>query len=80
MPEELRKMNIVAGKATIEKLLGERAGGKERKGKLRLIREGIKRQYFQARSGPGDVRNFGLYGVLEMCICDICPTENGLWG
>ena len=45
----------MAGKATIERLVEERAVEKERKRKVRLIKEGIRRKYFQAGSGPGDV-------------------------
>ena len=41
---ELRDRNIVAGKATIEKLVHERAFEKERKRKVRLIKERIRRE------------------------------------
>ena len=45
MPEELKRMNVVAGKATIEKMLEERAGSEEKKRKIRLIDERIKRMW-----------------------------------
>ena len=43
VPRELRDkmVDIVAGKATIEKLVDERRFEKERKKKVRLIKEGI---------------------------------------
>ena len=28
---------------------------------MRLIKEGIRRKYFQQGSGPGDILNFGMY-------------------
>ena len=61
MPEELKKMNIVAGKATIEKMAEERAENEEKKRKIRLIDEGVKRKYFPKGSGPGETLNFGAY-------------------
>ena len=39
VPRELRDRNIVAGKATIEKLVEERAFEKERNRKVRLIKK-----------------------------------------
>ena len=61
VPRELRDRNIVAGKATIEKLVAERRFEKERKKKVRLIKEGIRRKLFQQGSGPGDILNFRMY-------------------
>ena len=43
VPREIRGGSIVAGKATIEKLVEERAFEKERNRKVRLIEEGIRR-------------------------------------
>ena len=60
VPRELRERNIVAGKVTIERLVEERVFEKERKKKVRLIKEGIRRKYFQQGSGPGDILNFGM--------------------
>ena len=51
----------MAGKATIEKLVEERAFEKERNRKVRLMKEGIRRKCFQKESGPGDILNFGMY-------------------
>ena len=63
VPRELRDkmVDIVAVKATIEKLVDERRFEKERKKKVRLIKEGIRRKFFQQGSGPGDILNFGMY-------------------
>ena len=61
VPRELRDRSIVAGKATIEKLVQERTFEKERNRKVRLIKEGIRRKYFQKDSGAGDILNFGMY-------------------
>ena len=51
----------MAGKATIEKPVEERAFEKERKKNVRLTKEGIRRKFFQQGSGPGDILNFGMY-------------------
>ena len=53
MPRESRERNIVAGEATIERLVEERAFEKERKRKVRLTEEGIRRKYFQQGSTWG---------------------------
>ena len=34
---------------------------KERKKKVRLTKEGVRRKFFQQGSGPGDILNFGMY-------------------
>ena len=80
VPRELRDRNIVAGKATIEKLVAERKFEKERTKKVRLIEEGIRRKFFQQGSGPGDILNFGIFlrfGDLE-CTFVILFMRNGL--
>ena len=72
---ELRDRNIVAGKATIEKLVEERAFEKERKKKVRLIKEGIRRKFFQQGSGLGYILNFGMYEGWRFGDVYIChPT------
>ena len=60
VPRELRDRNIAAVKATIESLVEERAFKKERKRKVRLFEEGIRRKFFQKESGPGDILNFRM--------------------
>ena len=75
VPRELRDKNIVAGKATIEKLVAERKFEKERKKKVSLIKEGIRRRYYQQGSGPGDILRGG---DLEMCTFVILRMGNGL--
>ena len=52
VPIELRDkmVDIVAGKTTIEKLVDKRRFEKERKKKVRLIKEGIRRKFFQQGS------------------------------
>ena len=69
----------MAGKATIERLVEERAFEKERKKKVRLIKEGIRSKFFQQGSGPGDILNFAMYedGGLGMCTFVIRLVENG---
>ena len=51
VPRELRDkmVDIVAGKATIEKLVDERRFEKERKKKVGLIKEGIRRKFLSTR-------------------------------
>ena len=71
VPSELRDRNIVAGKATIEKLVEERASEKERKKKVRLIEEGVRRKFFQQGSGLGDI-------LKGMCTFVIILMESGL--
>ena len=44
----------------------------ERKNKVRLMKEGIRRKFFQQGSGPGDILNFGMYEGWrfgDVCIC-----------
>ena len=78
-PRELRDRNIVAGKATIERMVEERAFEKERKKKVRLIKEGIRRKYFQQGSGPGDILNFGMYEGWRFGDVYICHPTYGEW-
>ena len=79
VPRELRDRNIVAGKATIEKLVEERTFEKERNRKVRLIKEGIRRKYFQKDSGPGDILNFGMYEGWRFGDVYICHPTHGEW-
>ena len=68
VPRELRDRNIVAGKATIEKLVEERTFEKERKKKVRLIKEGIR-----------DILNFGMYDGWRFGDVYICHPTYGEW-
>ena len=61
VPREFWDRNIVAERATIERLVEERVFEKETQKKVRLIKEGIRRKYFQQGSGLGDILNFGMY-------------------
>ena len=81
VPRELRDkmVDIVAGKATIEKLVDERRFEKERKKKVRLIKEGIRRKFFQQGSGPGDILNFGMYEGWRFGDVYICHPTYGEW-
>ena len=79
VPREPRDKNIVAGKATIEKLVDERRFEKERKKKVRLIKEGIRRRFFQQGSGPGDILNFGMYEGWRFGDVYICHPTCGEW-
>ena len=69
----------MAGKGTIERLVEERVVEKERKRKVRLIKEGIRREYFQAGSGPGDVLNFGMYEGWRFGDVYIGHPTHGEW-
>ena len=79
VPRELRDRNSVAGKATIEKLVAERVFEKERTRKVRLIKEGIRRKYFQKDSGPGDILNFGMFEGWRFGDVYICHPTYGEW-
>ena len=81
VPREVRDkmVDIVAGKATIEKLVDERRFEKERKKKVRLIKEGIRRKFFQQGSGPGDILNFGMYEGWRFGDVYICHPTYGEW-
>ena len=78
VPRELRDKNIVAVKATIEKLVDERRFEKERKKKVRLIKEGISCKFFQQGS-PGDILNFGMYEGWRFGDVYICHPTYGEW-
>ena len=81
VPREVREkmMDSVAGKETIEKLVDERRFEKERKKKVRLIKEGIRRKFFQQGSGPGDILNFGMYEGWRFGDVYICHPTYGEW-
>ena len=79
VPGELRDRNIVTGKAMIEKLVEERAFEKERKKKVRLMKEEIRRKFFQQGSGPGDILNFGMYEGWRFGDVYICHPTYGEW-
>ena len=59
MPEELGKMGIDVGKAGIERMEEERVKKMEKRRKVELIKDGIRRMYFKTEGGPGGVLNFG---------------------
>ena len=79
VPRELRERNIVAGKAAIERLVEERAFEKERKKKVRLIKEGIRRKFFPERECPGDILNFGMYEGWRFGDVYMCHPTYGEW-
>ena len=66
-------------KATFEKLVEERAFEKERKKKVRLIKEGVRRKSIQQGSGPGDILNFGMYEGWRFGVVYICHPTYGEW-
>ena len=57
----------------------ERALEKERKKKVRLIKEGIRRKYFQQGSCPGDILNFGMFEGWRFGDVYICHPTYGEW-
>ena len=75
----MRDGNSVAGKARIEKLVEERTFEKERKKKVRLTKEGIRRKFFQQGSGPVDILNFGMYEGWRFGDVYICHLPHGEW-
>ena len=77
-----RTANVVPSPTSflaIEKLVAERKFEKERKKKVRLIKEGIRRRFFQQGSGPGDILNFGMYEGWRFGDVDICHPTYGEW-
>ena len=63
MPEELGKMGIEVSKAGIERMWEEMVKKMEKRRKVELIKEGVRRKYFQAESGLVVVLNFRKYTV-----------------
>ena len=57
----------------------ERRFEKERQRKVRLIKEGIRRKFFQQGSGPGDILNFGMYEGWRFGDVYICHPTYGEW-
>ena len=81
VPREVREgmMDSVTGRKTIEKLVDERRFEKERQRKVRLIKEGIRRKFFQQGSGPNDILNFGMYEGWRFGDVYICHPTYGEW-
>ena len=79
VPRESTERNIVAGKTTIERLVEERAFEKDRKKKVRLVKEGIRRKFFHKESGPGDILNFGMYEGWRFGDVYTCHPTYGEW-
>ena len=81
VPREVREKmtDSVAGRKTIEKLVNERRFEKERQRKVRLIKEGIRRKFFQQGSGPNDILNFGMYEGWRFGDVYICHPTYGEW-
>ena len=69
----------VVGRKTIDKLVDERRFEKERQRKVRLIKEGIRRKFFQQESGPNDILNFGMYEGWRFGDVYICHPTYGEW-
>ena len=81
VPREVREKmtDSVVGRKTIDKLVDERRFEKERQRKVRLIKEGIRRKYFQQGSGPNDILNFGMYEGWRFGDVYICHPTYGEW-
>ena len=79
VPREVREKmtDSVTGRKTIEKLVDERRFEKERQRKVRLIKEGIRRKFFQ--QGSGDILNFGMYEGWRFGDVYICHPTYGEW-
>ena len=81
VPREVREKmtDSMVGRKTIEKLVDERRFEKERQRKVRLIKEGIRRKFFQQGSGPNDILNFGMYEGWRFGDVYICHPTYGEW-
>ena len=81
IPMEVREKvtDRLAGKKMIDKLVEERRFEKERQRKVKLIKEGIKRKFFQQGSGPNDILNFGMYEGWRFGDVYICHPTYGEW-
>ena len=81
VPREVREKmtDSVVGRKTIDKLVDERRFEKERQRKVRLIKEGIRRKFFQQGSGPNDILNFGMYEGWRFGDVYICHPTYGEW-
>ena len=81
VPREVREKmtDKIAGRKMIDKLVDERRFEKERQRKVRLIKEGIRRKFFQQGSGPNDILNFGMYEGWRFGDVYICHPTYGEW-
>ena len=81
VPREVREKmtDSMVGRKTIDKLVDERRFEKERQRKVRLIKEGIRRKFFQQVSGPNDILNFGMYEGWRFGDVYICHPTYGEW-
>ena len=81
IPTEIREKmtDRLAGRNLIDKLVEERRFEKERQRKVKLIKEGIKRKFFQQGSGPNDILNFGMYEGWRFGDVYICHPAYGEW-
>ena len=81
VPREVREKmtDSVVGRKTIDKLVDERRFEKERQRKVRLIKEGIRRKFFQQGSVPNDILNFGMYEGWRFGDVYICHPTYGEW-
>ena len=79
VPREAREKMTdgVAGRKVIDRLVEERRFEKERQRKVKLIKEGIKRKFFQQGSGPNDILNFGMYEGWRFGDVYICHPTYG---
>ena len=81
VPREVREKmtDSVAGRKMIDRLVEERRFEKERQRKVKLIKEGIRRKFFQQGSGPNDILNFGMYEGWRFGDVYICHPTYGEW-
>ena len=81
VPREIREKmtDRINGRKMIDKLVDERRFEKERQRKVRLIKEGIRRKFFQQGSGPNDILNFGMYEGWRFGDVYICHPTYGEW-
>ena len=61
MPKELGEGYVAASRAAIEKAVREKGDEMERKRKVEVIREGVRRRYFRESSGPEDILDCGIH-------------------
>ena len=69
MPRELGEGYVAASRAAIEKAVREKGDEMERKRKVELIREGVRRRYFRENSGPEDILDCGIHSGRKIRRC-----------
>ena len=79
MPAEFGQWGIEVGTASLRRMVAKRVEQNERKRKTELMKEGVRRMFFQEGRGPDGVFNFGKYEGQTFAAVYLKDESNAEW-